>query len=211
MYQSLLKISLVSALLFAAQTVSAAPATPTLDAPIIAAVQEDGDEAKKKDEKKKQDPKKDRTALKHYDLGKGSVALDGYDPVAYFPEYGGKPSKGSKKITTKHRGVVYRFASEANRKAFLADPERFEPAYGGWCAWAMADGKGNKTEANPKSFTIEGGRLYVFYDGFFGDTRKKWNKKGGAPKLASNSDANWKRISGEEPPADDGESSGKGK
>ena len=143
----------------------------------------------------------DRPALAHYDLGKKGLALGGYDPVAYFPEHGGKATKGSKKITARHRGVLYRFSSEANRKAFLADPARFEPAYGGWCAWAMADGKGSKTEADPESFTLEGGRLYVFYDGFWGDTRKSWNKAGGAPKLASRSDANWKRISGESRPA----------
>lgn len=142
----------------------------------------------------------DRPALKHYDLGKKSLALGGYDPVAYFPEHGGKAKKGSKKITTKHRGVLYRFSSEANKKTFLANPAKFEPAYGGWCAWAMADGKGSKTEADPESFTIEDGRLYVFYDGFWGDTRKSWRKGGGAPKLASKSDKNWKRISGESKP-----------
>ena len=44
----------------------------------------------------------------------------------------------------------------------------------------MADGKGSKTEADPESFTVEDGRLYVFYDGFWGDTRKSWRKGGGA-------------------------------
>ncbi|MEL6431579.1 MAG: YHS domain-containing (seleno)protein [Planctomycetota bacterium] len=146
-----------------------------------------------------------RPALKEYDLGKKSLALGGYDPVAYFPEGGSKATKGSKKITAKHRGVLYRFASEKNKKAFVANPDRFEPAYGGWCAWAMADGKGSKTEANPKSFTVEDGRLYVFYDGFWGDTRKQWKKNGSAPKLKSKSDTNWKRFSGEAPKLTDTE------
>lgn len=140
---------------------------------------------------------KDRAAIKHYDLGKKNLALGGYDPVAYFDDFGGKATKGSKKITATHEGVLYRFASQANKKAFVADPTRFEPMYGGWCAWAMSDGKGDKTEANPKSFTIEGGRLYVFYDGFWGNTRKSWKKKGSAPKLKSKADKNWKRFSGE--------------
>ncbi len=142
-----------------------------------------------------------RPALGDYDLGKKGLALEGYDPVAYFPAYGGKATKGSKTITAAHRGVLYRFASEKNKKAFLAAPSSFEPAYGGWCAWAMSDGKGDKTGANPKSFTIEDGQLYVFYDGFWGDTRKSWNKKGGAPKLKANANKNWKRISGEAPKA----------
>lgn len=139
----------------------------------------------------------DRAALKHYDLGKENLAIGGYDPVAYFPAHGGKATKGSKKITVKHEGVLYRFASETNKKAFLADPGKFEPMYGGWCAWAMSDGKGSKTEPNPKSFTVEDGRLYLFYDGFWGDTKKSWKKKGSAPKLKASSDKNWTRISGE--------------
>ncbi len=138
-----------------------------------------------------------RTALKEYDLGKKNLALEGYDPVAYFPKFGGKAVKGQKSITHTHRGVLYRFSSQDNKKAFIANPARFEPMYGGWCAWAMTDGKGDKTGANPKSFEIEDGRLYVFYDGFFGDTRKTWNKKGKAPKLKANADKNWKRMSGE--------------
>lgn len=145
------------------------------------------------------DEKDERPAIDDYDLGKNGLAIDGYDPVAYFPDFGGKATKGSKKITARHRGVLYRFASEANKKAFLADPERFEPMYGGWCAWAMYDGQGSKTEPSPKSFTVEDDRLYLFYDGFWGDTRKSWNKKGGAPKLASEATRNWKRISGEAP------------
>jgi len=145
------------------------------------------------------DDKDERPAIDDYDLGKDGLAISGYDPVAYFPDHGGKATKGSKKITTRHRGVLYRFATEKNKKAFLAEPERFEPMYGGWCAWAMYDGKGSKTEPNPKSFTIEGDRLYLFYDGFWGDTRKSWDKKGGAPKLASKATTNWKRISGEAP------------
>lgn len=155
-------------------------------------------------EKKPADDEKkdaDRPALEDYDLGKEGLAIEGYDPVAYFPEFGGKPTKGSDKITVRHRGVLYRFASEKNKKAFLEDPERFEPAYGGWCAWAMSDGKGTKTEVDPKSFTIEDGRLFLFYDGFWGDTRKSWRKNGGAPKLEPRADTNWKRISGEAPPA----------
>ncbi|QDV06748.1 YHS domain protein [Planctomycetes bacterium Poly30] len=132
-----------------------------------------------------------------YNVDKKGLALDGYDPVAYFQEFGGQAKKGDKSITTKHEGVIYRFSSEANKKAFLADPSRFLPMYGGWCAWAMADGKGDKVEIDPKSFTIEDGRLYVFFDGFFADTRKSWKKKGGAPKLKTMADTNWTRLSGE--------------
>lgn len=149
---------------------------------------------------------KPRPALKEYDLGKKDLALEGYDPVAYFPDFQGKATEGKKSISYTYQGVLYRFSSEDNKKAFVADPSRFEPMYGGWCAWAMTDGKGSKTGINPKSFTIEDGRLYLFYDGFWGDTRKTWKKKGAAPKLKANADTNWKRISKENARPGDSES-----
>ena len=136
----------------------------------------------------------------HLNVDKNGLALAGYDPVAYFPEGGSKAAKGSKKITATHRGVTYRFANEKNKKAFVSDPERFEPQYGGWCAWALADGKGSKVDPSPKYFTVENGKLYLFYKGLIGgNTRKSWNKGGGAPKLAPLADANWKRITEPKP------------
>lgn len=131
-----------------------------------------------------------RPALKEYNLEKG-VALDGYDPVAYFEAGGGKPTKGKKDLTTAYRGVTYRFASAEHKELFLENPAHFEPAYGGWCAYAMADG--SKVEVDPKSFLIEDGRLLVFYKGFFNDTRKKWKKQGGR-ELAPKADKAWKKI-----------------
>jgi YHS domain-containing protein len=107
-------------------------------------------------------------------LSKG-LALDGYDPVAYFPEGGGKPAKGEKELELELDGVRYRFASDAHKRLFAAQPERYRPRYGGWCAYAMA--KGEKVEVDPKSFLVTDGRLYLFYQGIFNDTRKKWLKE----------------------------------
>ena len=135
-----------------------------------------------------------RPALKKYNLEKKSLALEGYDPVAYFPVGGGKPAKGSKNRTASHAGVTYRFASDANRALFLADPERYEPSFGGWCAYAMADD--DRVEVDPESFLIENGELLVFYDGFWGNTRKKWLEEGGA-ELKPKADKHWKKHSGE--------------
>lgn len=135
-----------------------------------------------------------RESLDHYNLEKGQLAIEGYDPVAYFEVGGGGPKKGKKSITANHRGVTYRFANDKNKQAFLNAPERFEPAYGGWCAYAMAGG--DKVEVNPKKFLIEDGRLYLFYTDFFTDTRKRW-KKEGADELAPKADDNWDGFSGE--------------
>lgn len=134
-----------------------------------------------------------RPALPDYNLEKG-LALKGYDPVAYFAEGGGKPAKGKASLEAEHRGVKYRFANEANRDRFLASPGRFEPAYGGWCAYAMSGG--DKVEVDPRSFLVDDSQLLVFYKGFLNDTRKKWQKQGSA-KLRPKADANWQRLSGE--------------
>lgn len=131
-----------------------------------------------------------RPEMAHLNLDDG-LALEGYDPVAYFPEGGSKAARGKKEITTVYRGVTYRFASEAHRDLFLKSPAGYEPTYGGWCALAMAEGE--KVEVDPESFLVENGKLRLFYKSFFTDTRKKWlaDKEG---KLAAGADREWKRI-----------------
>lgn len=124
-----------------------------------------------------------------FDLTKG-VAIDGYDPVAYFS---GKPAKGSKDFSSTYEGVTYHFANAKNKKAFDAAPKKYEPAYGGWCAWAMAE-ENDKVEVDPKSYKIVDGRLMLFYKGFWGDTRKQWNEKAaedGEQTLVTKADKNW--------------------
>ena len=135
-----------------------------------------------------------RTTLKHYNLEKNNLAIDGYDPVSYFPEGGSKPKEGSKKFEATHRGVRYRFMNEKNRAAFLRTPDRFEPAYGGWCSYAMTGG--DKVEVDEENFLIQEGRLLLFYNGFLSNTRKKWNKED-PQKLMPKSDSQWSKISGE--------------
>lgn len=137
-----------------------------------------------------------RPALKLYNLGKESLAIDGYDPVSYFPEGGGSPRKGDSNRSLVWRGVRYRFATDANRVLFEQEPERFEPAYGGWCAYAMA--KGEKVEIDPESYVLHGGRLFLFYKSFFNDTRKKWLAE--ESKLCVKADAGWLKIAQESPP-----------
>ncbi len=122
------------------------------------------------------------------------LGMQGFDPVSYHPVYGGKPRTGNPAITAEFDGVTYRFASPENEEAFSSNPQRFVPAYGGWCAWAMAEGEGSQVDIDPASFTIEAGRLYLFYDGWLADTRAKWKNKGGAKALAPEADSNWARF-----------------
>lgn len=135
-------------------------------------------------------------AHEKYNLESKRLGLKGYDPVAYFPEGGAKPAKGDKKHIVSFRNVDYRFMTPQNAERFRQNPTRYEPAYGGWCAWAMAEN--DLTDIDPKSFIVtDDGRLYVFYDGFFGDTRKQW--LGYGSDRTPEADANWSKRTGETP------------
>ena len=85
------------------------------------------------------------------------LALHGYDPVAYFTD--GGPRRGSDEWVHVHEGAAYRFASEANLAAFEADPERYAPQYGGFCAYGVAVGK--KFDGDPLLWKVEDGKLYL--------------------------------------------------
>lgn len=127
---------------------------------------------------------------------KSRLAISGYDPVAYFPEGGGKPALGNPSITAELKGARYQFATPANREKFLANSSRYEPAHGGWCSWAMREG--SKVEVDPKSFILRDNRLFLFYNGWLGDTRSKW-LAGDHTSEAREADAHWRKLSGEAP------------
>ncbi|HXV26201.1 MAG TPA: YHS domain-containing (seleno)protein [Alphaproteobacteria bacterium] len=86
------------------------------------------------------------------------LALKGYDPVAYFTE--GRPTPGNPKFESIWDEARYRFASDEHMAMFRADPEHYVPQYEGHCAGALA--LGLKIEANPESWLIKDGRLFVF-------------------------------------------------
>jgi hypothetical protein len=119
------------------------------------------------------------------------LAVGGYDPVSYFPEGGGQPQLGDARWTAERDGRHYRFVSEANRATFLATPERFEPQYGGWCAYAVAHGY--KYEVDPKSYLVAGNRLMLFYRGDKGDARAAFEQEGVGPGV-KRADANWPSL-----------------
>lgn len=125
---------------------------------------------------------------KHFNLEKG-LALAGYDAVSYFN--GSKPAKGKGSIQAISDGVTYYFANEKNKQAFIQNPEKYKPEYGGWCAYAMG-AKGEKVEVDPNTFKIINGKLYLFYNAFFNNTLTSWNEDEAA--LKSKADNNWKRI-----------------
>lgn len=117
------------------------------------------------------------------------LAIQGYDPVGYFKQ--NKALKGKKEISATYEGVVYYFSTIENKNLFVKTPAKYEPQYGGWCAYAMGN-SGEKVEIDPETFKIIDGKLYLFYNAYFNNTLKTWNKNEAA--LKAKADVNWKKI-----------------
>ena len=91
-----------------------------------------------------------------YGASKGP-AIGGFDAVAYFTT--GAPTEGDARYTHEWNGATWRFALPENRELFKADPERYAPQYGGYCAYAMSSGAFSPGDA--QRWRIEGGKLYL--------------------------------------------------
>lgn len=129
--------------------------------------------------------------VEHLNLS-DSEGLSGFDPVSYRGEV---PVKGKEEWTFEYNGALYRFANKANKEIFKVNPSKYLPAYGGWCAYAMLDG--DKVEVDPMSYKLIDGKLYLFYNGFWGDTLKRWNKKlakSSEASLVSKADKHWMEL-----------------
>ena len=123
-------------------------------------------------------------------ISKSGLAIEGYDPVAYFSE--SKAVEGKKAFSASDAGVTYYFSSPQNRDLFKADPVKYKPQYGGWCAYAMGS-SGEKVEIDPGTFKVLNGKLYLFYNKYFNNTLKTWNKD--EPNLKKKADSNWTKLS----------------
>ena len=113
------------------------------------------------------------------------TAIEGYDPVAYFAE--GRPVEGDSAFAHDWMGATWYFASAENRDRFAADPERYAPQYGGYCAWAVAHGYTAKID--PAAWKIVEGKLYLNYSK---EVQADWAQD--IPGNITKSDANWPKI-----------------
>lgn len=125
---------------------------------------------------------------KHFNVEKG-IAIQGYDPVAYFTN--NKAIKGNKQFAATFEGITYYFSSNINKETFIKNPKAYEPQYGGWCAYAMG-ATNEKVEIDPETFKIKDGKLFLFYHSWVNNTLPKWNKD--ENNLHTKADANWKII-----------------
>jgi len=113
------------------------------------------------------------------------LAIRGTDPVTYFTEH--RPMAGSSEHTAEWKGATWRFVSAENRRRFLADPEAYAPQYGGYCAWAVSQGK--SASSDPEAWDIVGGKLYLNYSK---DIQKTWRQD--VPGNIRRADENWPRV-----------------
>ncbi|MBX9664972.1 YHS domain-containing (seleno)protein [Novosphingobium sp.] len=116
---------------------------------------------------------------------KTGLALRGYDPVAYFET--GMPTEGLAEITATVDGVSYHFASEAHKQAFLADPVKYRPQFGGFCA--VGTSFGEKVDADPRTGRVVNGKLYVNYSA---DVQKLFDKD--VAGTISRAEENWPKV-----------------
>ena len=112
-------------------------------------------------------------------------AIRGHDPVAYFDQKG--PVKGAKQFSHEWRGATWYFASAENRDKFAAEPERYAPRYGGYCAYAVA--QGYTADIDPAAWSIVDGSLYLNYSLRI---RERWRKD--IPGNIRKGDANWPTV-----------------
>jgi len=114
-----------------------------------------------------------------------NVAIQGYDPVAYFTE--SRPVKGDPAIEEEWQGARWQFASTENRALFTEDPDRYAPRYGGFCAGGMSLGR--KAPIDPESWVIVDGKLFLGGSSgaidFFNEEREE--------KIAD-ADTNWEQL-----------------
>lgn len=116
---------------------------------------------------------------------RSGIAIKGYDPVAYFTL--GEATKGKSKISHTWKGAIWHFASTENRDLFIAEPRRYAPQYGGYCAYAVS--RNSTASINPKAWKIVDDKLYL---NFSPRIQKKWEKD--IPGHIEAADQNWPKL-----------------
>lgn len=109
-------------------------------------------------------------------------AIHGYDVVAFFEDSGAV--QGSEHFAYEWKGVTWLFSTQANKDAFIANPSKYEPQYGGYCAYGTSNGYKAPTEIN--TWTLLNGKLYFNYNT---KVKEAWDKNQSA--YIQKADANW--------------------
>ncbi|MEM6798640.1 MAG: YHS domain-containing (seleno)protein [Planctomycetota bacterium] len=129
-----------------------------------------------------------RAYLHGYNLPSTGIALEGYCPVAYIEA--NKAIKGSPEFPSTYNGVTYYFVSSDAKRLFDSNPEKYLPAYGGWCATGILHGK--NFPVDPTSFKVVNGRTLLFLKNKGVDAKRLWDQGNERQQIAK-ADANWEK------------------
>jgi len=119
-----------------------------------------------------------------YTSWRDNIALGGYDAMSF---HDGVPLEGDPQYYFSYMGAVFYFASQDSRNRFISEPERYAPAYGGYCAWAVS--KGKLAPGDPEQWSVKDGRLYI---NFNKRIKKRWDRR--ANKFIDSADKKWPDI-----------------
>ena len=134
--------------------------------------------------------KMSRAFTNGYNVPSTGVAIEGYCPVCYVSA--GKAVKGKSSITHDYNGVTYWFVSDEAKQMFAASPEKYLPAYGGWCAVGVS--MGQRFPVDPTNFKVVNGKIVLFLKNAKIDGQQMWNDdEAGMMKKAN---ANWAKLKG---------------
>lgn len=126
-------------------------------------------------------------------MNSDNIAINGHDVVNYFTQ--NNALRGSKGFSVIHEGVEYYFANAENQESFKANPAKYVPQYGGYCAFAMS-AKNAKVPSNPGTFKLYNGKLYLFFNDYYEGTPFNtiipWNADEASMKVKA--DGNWAKM-----------------
>lgn len=121
------------------------------------------------------------------------IAMGGYDAVAYFEQ--GEAKEGNANTVSSYNGLTYQFSSTKNKTLFDEAPDKYLPAYGGWCAYAIAEAS-TKMEPDPTMWKIQDGKLLLFYDDWMtsltGSLKEEWESD--ESTYLEKAEKNWESV-----------------
>ena len=124
-------------------------------------------------------------------IDNSNIALEGYSPVSYLDL--GLAQLGNKNFKSEYNKINYYFTSAEQKAAFDKNPNKYLPAYGGFCAFGVYAGA--KFRVNPTKFLVKDGKYFLYLENVELDALQLWNAENNHSKLKSKADENWKNLS----------------
>lgn len=123
-------------------------------------------------------------------IDNSNIALQGYSPVSYLDL--GLAQRGNAQYKSEFKKVVYYFTSADQKKTFDANPGKYVPQYGGYCAFGTYAGA--KFRVDPSKFLVKDGKYYLFLNNVELDAKQLWLAENNHSKLKKTADANWQKL-----------------